>query len=53
VSECGRSGIVAFGKAGVEISGSAVINCRIHGVCARGKASIEAVDSLFAGNNFR
>lgn len=53
VSECGRSGIVAFGKARVQISGSAVIGCKVHGVCARGRATVEAVNSIFAGNNFR
>ena len=39
-ADCGRSGIVAFGRATVRLVDSSIRNAVVHGICARGSTQI-------------
>lgn len=53
VHDCGRSGIVCFGRPSVRVRESTISNAAMHGICARGQSRVSVSDSRVVGAGVR
>ena len=53
ISQCGRSGVVCFGHARLDLAHTAIDGAQLHGICMRGDTHVSLVDCVVSNSGVR
>lgn len=53
IENCGRSGIVCFGHARLNLINTTIDNCALHGICTRGNTNVSLVNCTITNSGVR